>query len=140
MTFFHFDIGSRARHIGRFIGHVRGELLRALDEHEGDDRRRQSLAERLGIARSLLDGQLSGRKSLTLRDLADLAHALDREIVFELRRPTRETGQNIAAETSTVAQRPIVEVGANAGPHATLATASSGATFRQCSMWGARLD
>jgi transcriptional regulator with XRE-family HTH domain len=103
MTSFYFDIGSRARHAGRFIGRVRSELLRALSERKKDDKlSQQALAKKLDVHRSLINRQLSGEANLTLRSLADLAWAMDMEISFELKRPEIEFGQNETAMTSTV--------------------------------------
>ena len=104
MTSFHFDIGSRARHAGRFIGRVRGELLRALAEKKAKDALpQQALAEKLGIERSLINRQLSGEENLSLRSLADLAWAMDMEISFELKQPTSSAGQNQSILTQTLA-------------------------------------
>jgi transcriptional regulator with XRE-family HTH domain len=101
VTSFHFDIGSRARHAGRFIGRVRGELLRALSQRKSESGLpQQTLAEKLGIQRSLINQQLAGETNLTLRSLADLAWAMDMEISFELKEPTAKAGQN--QPTSTV--------------------------------------
>ena len=95
MTSFHFDIGGRARHAGRFIGRVRGELLRALSEHKSErDFSQEALARKLDAERSLINRQLSGESNLTLRSLADLAWAMDLEISFELKKPAINDGQN----------------------------------------------
>jgi hypothetical protein len=95
VTCFHFDIGSRARHAGRFIGRVRGELLRVLAEKKAKaGLPQQALAEKLGIERSLINRQLSGEANLSLRSLADLAWAMDVEISFELKQPMARAGQN----------------------------------------------
>ena len=103
MTYFHFDIGERARHAGRFIGRVRGELLRALSERKSEiGFSQQGLAQKLDTERALINRQLSGETSLTLRSLADLAWAMDMEIFFELKRPIAEAGQNQPMTTSTV--------------------------------------
>lgn len=108
MTSFHFDIGSRARHAGRFIGRVRGELLKALSRRKSEGYLpQQVLAERFGISRSLINRQLSGEANLTLRSLADLAWAMDMEIAFELKAAGTDAGQNHPAQnepmtTSTV--------------------------------------
>jgi plasmid maintenance system antidote protein VapI len=108
VTSFHFDIGSRARHAGRFIGRVRGELLRALTLRKSEgELPQQVLAEKLGIQRSLINRQLAGETNLTLRSLADLAWAMDMEITFELKKPMAKAGQNQpilnqAMTTSTV--------------------------------------
>ena len=95
MTYFHFDIGERARHAGRFIGRVRGELLRALSERKSEiGFSQQGLAQKLDAKRSLINRQLSGEANLTLRSLADLAWAMDMEISFELKEPVARAGQN----------------------------------------------
>jgi transcriptional regulator with XRE-family HTH domain len=103
VTCFHFDIGSRARHAGRFIGRVRGELLRVLAEKKAKaGLPQQALAEKLGVKRSLINRQLSGEANLSLRSLADLAWAMDMEISFELKQPMARAGQNQPMTTSTV--------------------------------------
>ena len=103
MTYFHFDIGERARHAGRFIGRVRGELLRALTERKSEiGFSQQGLAQKLDTERALINRQLSGEANLTLRSLADLAWAMDMEISFELKKPLPEAGQNQPMTTSTV--------------------------------------
>jgi hypothetical protein len=103
VTSFHFDIGARARHAGRFIGRVRGELLRALSERKSESAfSQQALAQKLDAERSLINRQLSGEASLTLRSLADLAWAMDMEISFELKKPAAISGQNQPMTTSTV--------------------------------------
>jgi transcriptional regulator with XRE-family HTH domain len=108
VTYFHFDIGERARHAGRFIGRVRGELLRALSERKSEiGFSQQGLAQKLDTERALINRQLSGETNLTLRSLADLAWAMDMEISFELKRPIAEAGQNQPMTTSTVGHRQI---------------------------------
>ncbi len=101
MTFYRFDIDARSRKAGRLIGRIRSELLKALTEEKRAGLTQQELARRLEVGRSALNRQLSGESNLSLRSLADLAWALDREIDFELRRPVESAGQNIAPETST---------------------------------------
>jgi transcriptional regulator with XRE-family HTH domain len=100
---FQFDIGSRARNAGRFIGRVRNELLRALSEKKKDGKlSQQALAKKLDVHRSLINRQLSGEANLTLRSLADLAWAMDMEIWFELKKPAAHPGQNEPVITSTL--------------------------------------
>lgn len=107
MTFFRFDINARSRTAGRFVGRVRRELLRAVTEQKQAGLSQQELARRLESGRSNVNRQLSGEAEITLRSLADLAWALDREITFELRRPDDTAGQNIAPQTSTIGHKPI---------------------------------
>ena len=93
MMCFHFDIGSPARHAGRFIGRVRGELLRALSERKAETGlSQQTLARKLDADRAQINRQLSGEASLSLRSLADLAWAMDMEISFELKRLVASAG------------------------------------------------
>lgn len=114
MTFFRFDIDARSRTAGRFIGRVRRELLKAITEEKGAGLTQQELAQRLEIQRSSINRQLSGEADITLRSLADLAWALDREITFELRRPDNTEGQNVAPVTSTIGHRPAKIIGPKA--------------------------
>jgi transcriptional regulator with XRE-family HTH domain len=107
MTFFRFDIGARSRTAGRLMGRIRRELLRAVTEEKQAGLTQQELARRLESGRSNINRQLSGEAEITLRSLADLAWALDREITFELRRPDQAAGQNIAPQTSTIGHKPI---------------------------------
>jgi transcriptional regulator with XRE-family HTH domain len=102
VTSFHFDIGGRARHAGRFIGRVRSELLQALSERKSEGGfSQEALARKLDIERSLINRQLSGERSLTLRAIADLAWAMELEITFELKKPVAEAGQNEPIQSQT---------------------------------------
>jgi transcriptional regulator with XRE-family HTH domain len=111
MTFFRFDIDARSRTAGRFIGRVRRELLRVISEEKRAGLTQQELARRLESRRSNVNRQLAGEDDITLRSLAELAWALDREIVFELRPPDSAAGQNIAPVTSTIGHKPIRIIG-----------------------------
>src|SRR5689334_12331389 len=107
MTFFRFDIQARSRKAARLMGRVRRELLKAVMEERSDGLTQQELALRLQAQRATINRQLSGEAEITLRGLAELAWALDREVTVELRRPDRTEGQNIAPATSTVGHQPI---------------------------------
>jgi len=89
------------------MGRVRRELLKAVMEERGAGLTQQELAQRLLAQRSIINRQLSGEAEITLRGLADLAWALDREVTVELRRPVRTEGQNIAPVTSTIGHQPV---------------------------------
>lgn len=83
---FRFDVGGRARNASRLIGNLRSDLVAAVVRHrEVRDLSQQEVAESMGISRLDLNGLLSGQKELTLRSLSDIALALDKEIVVELR-------------------------------------------------------
>lgn len=91
---FLFDIGGRKRKAASFITKVRNELLQALvEEKAARPFSQQQLAQKLGVNRSVINRQLNGEANLTLRTVADLAWALDREISFELKkRPDQSVG------------------------------------------------
>jgi transcriptional regulator with XRE-family HTH domain len=107
MTFFRFEIDARSRTAGRLIGRVRRELLKAITEEKRAGLTQQELAQRLESERSDINRQLSGEVEITLRSLADLAWALDREITIELRPADSVAGQNIAPATSTIGYQPV---------------------------------
>ena len=90
---------------------MRRELLKAITEEKGVGLTQQELASRLDGQRSSINRQLSGEADITLRSLADLAWALDREITFELRRPENAEGQNVAPVTSTIGHKPAKIIG-----------------------------
>ena len=104
MMFFPFDIGARRRAAGRLIGDIRSDIIKALiKEKAASGLTQQHLAEALGVSRSELNRSLCGEGELTLRSIANLALALNREVHFELREPGQQAGQNYFAETSTAA-------------------------------------
>lgn len=107
MTFFRFDIPARSRKAARLMGRVRRELLKAIVEERNSGLTQQELARRLETDRVGVNRHLSGEAEITLRDLSDLAWALDRELTIELRRPVQPVGQNIAPMTSTVDHQPL---------------------------------
>lgn len=110
------EVSPRSRHVGRFIGRVRNELLKAIsDERRTSGLNQQRLAEKLELQRSELNRQLAGRDHLTLRSVAELSWALGCEIHFELRKPTEEPGQNLNLETTTIEWNPPTFVGDKAG-------------------------
>lgn len=90
-------IAPRQRKAGRFIGQVRDAFLRAIsdDKSSGGRITQQSIAQKLGVDRSVVNRWLTGEANLTLRSIADLAWALNRDLIFELRRPVERDGSNV---------------------------------------------
>ena len=85
--------------------------MRAVTEAKRAGLNQQELARRLDSRRSQINRQLSGEAEITLRSLAELAWALDREISVELRMVERSAGQNIGPVTSTIGHKPIRIIG-----------------------------
>jgi transcriptional regulator with XRE-family HTH domain len=119
---FRFDIGGRGRAASRLIGDVRSDLIRTiLREKLATGLTQQKLAKKLGLSRSKLNRSLMGKEELTLRSVSDLAWALDKEVVFELREPSASPGQNHPVQTST-----LVSGAKRMGEHIDAAPSSSG--------------
>jgi transcriptional regulator with XRE-family HTH domain len=136
VTYFRFDIGSRSRNAGRLIGGVRRELLAALTDAKKGGLTQEELARRLDLRRPDVNRQFSGEAELSLRSLADLAWALDRDITIELRRRDQAPGQNIAPETSTVRYKPVKVV----EPRATVSRTPAPPSLRDDGAQPAHLD
>jgi len=112
VKFFRFDIGGKARKASRLIGSVRTEFVKALIQEKQNGVTRQAVATKLQIPRAELNEQLTGKSCLTLRDISDLAWALDRDIKFELTPRTQKPGQNFVSEASTITATTPTVVGA----------------------------
>jgi transcriptional regulator with XRE-family HTH domain len=67
-----------------------GEMIHAAMERRGVNRAR--LAERLGCSAPHVTQILSGERNMTLRRLADIAHALGYRVELKLKRRTSRTG------------------------------------------------
>jgi len=91
------EISPLQQKAGRFIGLVRDAFLIAiLDERKSGKRiTQQSIAKKLDVDRAAVNRWLSGDANLTLRTIAHLAYAIDRDIVFELRNRNPKEGSNV---------------------------------------------
>ena len=91
------EISPLQQKAGRFIGSVRDAFLSAIyDERKSGNRiTQQSIAKKLDVDRAVVNRWLSGDANLTLRTIAHLAYAIDRDLVFELRKRTQRGGGNV---------------------------------------------
>jgi transcriptional regulator with XRE-family HTH domain len=88
---FLFDIGRRQQRVGRFIGQVRRELVKAFTEEQQErGLTRDELARELGVHKSVVTRRLNGSANLTLRVVAEMANALGRDIRFSLEKPVQQ--------------------------------------------------
>jgi transcriptional regulator with XRE-family HTH domain len=86
-----FDIGEKARRIARFLGSVHRELQFALEEEKSARKlTQQQIADEIGVNRSVINRQILGGGNLTIRRVAELAIAMGREPVLELRKPAAQ--------------------------------------------------
>ena len=105
-------LDPRRQNAGRFIGRVRDEIVKAFfDEKKTRGLTQEQVAQRLGVNRSYVNRILKGEENLTLRTVADLAWAPDREIVVELEKPQLASGPEpfcaIERSNSPTSQRPL---------------------------------
>jgi transcriptional regulator with XRE-family HTH domain len=83
-----FDIGERARKVGRFLSSVRAELQNAaMEEKKARKLTQQDIASALGVHRSVINRQLTGEENLTLSRVAELAWVLGRDVHLTLDKP-----------------------------------------------------
>lgn len=71
----------------RLISDVLREIHRAFGRERAANRLTQTqIAERLGVNKSCVNRWLNGRENLTLRSIAELAWAMDHEVVIRFER------------------------------------------------------
>jgi transcriptional regulator with XRE-family HTH domain len=109
MTSFRFSIDPRSRLAARFLRRTRSEIQKALLEEKAERKLSQAdLARILGVDRSVVNRQLTGKGNLTLRSVADLAWALNRDIEIRFVKPDTEIGDNKAnRETPEMVLSPL---------------------------------
>lgn len=87
-------ISPKERVAGRFVSRVRRAIQKALaEEHVKNGTTQSDLARAIGINRSVVSREIRGHKDLTLSRVAELAWALGRHAVIELREPTLSGNQ-----------------------------------------------
>jgi hypothetical protein len=117
MNLYLFDIGERGRKVGRFVGHVRAELQKALIAEKTDRHlTQQQIASMIGTSRQVINRQIMGFENLSLRRVAELAWALGWEIVFYLRKPQ-------------IASAPVIPIQAHQTPRTTIQQAQGKVPF-----------
>ncbi len=74
----------------RFITDVQYQLQNALaEERTASGKTQSAIADAVGVDKSFVHRALHGGRNLTTQTIADLAWALNRDIVFELRSPAQ---------------------------------------------------
>ena len=111
-------IDPRRRIFVRLLTAVYGEIERALAESEKDHKlSRAEIARRLGINRSVLTRRLNGTQNMTLETVADMAWALERDII-----PPR------LVKTAASSNRPLYSPDESANNNAVIIHAGIGGT------------
>lgn len=103
MTSYRMPLSDKQRKIGRAVYRAQRNVARVLIEMKAETGiTQQALAEKLGIDRSVVNRRLTGRANLTLRSLAELAWAFDRDLVVDFARP--EENAAVAAQDASARQ------------------------------------
>lgn len=88
-------LSPRAKRAARFIRSVHREIQAAFAKaSDATGLTQQELANRLEVNRATVNKRLLGQENLTLRTIADLAWALDREPEFRLKDVSRPSHAN----------------------------------------------
>ena len=84
-------ISPKDRAASRLISSVRRSLtMAALSSKMDDGISQQSIADKIGVNRSVINRLLKGTANLTIRTVAEIAWALGYEVIFVIRKiPTR---------------------------------------------------
>lgn len=95
MTSYRLSIDPKSRKVGRFLGSVRREIIKAFAEEKSSRNLSQAdIARELGVHRSVINRQLMGTENMTLRRVGEFAWALGRELQFSLVKPADRAGAN----------------------------------------------
>lgn len=95
MSSYRFRTGGRQRKFVSLIGVVHSEIDRAFADWQAETGGTKSdLADKLGVHKSVLTRRLSGTANMTFKAVADLAWALDREVVFRMGTREELTGHS----------------------------------------------
>jgi hypothetical protein len=104
MTSFRFGIDERNLTVSLMVHRIRDKLQRALLEEKQNQKFTQAqLARKLGVDRSVINRQLSGRENISVRRLAEFAWALGRDISFELPKDLPAQGTNLPSSVPPIA-------------------------------------
>lgn len=90
---FQIGLSDQSKASARFIRRVHRELQKAFSHRSKQGLTQQALAKRLGINRATINKRLMGHDNLTLRSIADLAWAMDSDVVFKVE--PRELAENV---------------------------------------------
>lgn len=125
---FELNVNPKDRVAGRFIAAVRRALLKAaLEEKERSGVSQQSVANKLGVNRSVINRLLRGDANLTLRSVAEIAWALGRTPTFALQEAPKTPHANITATTTRTLASPAASASVATTTRSVRAT---GAVFR----------
>ena len=96
MTSFQLSVTPHRRAAARFVDKVHRRLRKAYAD--SPDVTQTSIANALGVHRSVINRQMRGRKDMSLGRVAELAHLLGYEAGFELIKPNLPDGSNAPHE------------------------------------------
>lgn len=102
MPSFRMSVSPKRRAAARFVGHARKVLQKALIEERAKSGMTQAkIARKLGVDRSVVNRQISGKGDITLGGVAELAWALGRKPELRLVESTQADGSNLPRSVET---------------------------------------
>jgi predicted XRE-type DNA-binding protein len=98
-----FDIGERARKVGRFTASVREGLQNAVFiEKRRRKLTQQQIATSIGVNRSVINRQIMGTENLTISRVAELAWAIGWDVEVIFRDPLSKQESNVISGTNVI--------------------------------------
>jgi hypothetical protein len=117
MPSFRTSLTPHKRAAARFVVGVRRALLKGLaDENRHTGVTQTSIAQSLGVHRSVINRELRGSSNMTLGKVAELACAMGFEPHFELRRPAQKAGQNTPIPDTPAPSKSIDDINQHLRP------------------------
>ena len=81
---FRINLSDRSKISARLIRRVHREIQKAFALRSNQGLTQQALADKLAVNRATVNKRLLGHDNLTLRSIADLAWAMDADIIFRI--------------------------------------------------------
>ena len=115
MPSFEYTIDEKSRVGARFLSRVKEEIQRAFSIEKRERKlTQQSVAQKLGVNRSVVNRQLMGYENMTTRSIAEMLWAIGWEPHFEVRPIEHALGNQKAPAASwkTQGQKPLPDLSA----------------------------
>lgn len=126
MDSFELDIGEQSRVSSDFLDRVVNEFQRAVSiEREARKVTQQSIADKIGTSRAVINRQVQGLENISARRIAELFWAIGWEPFFEARKIPVESNYFTPAKTDAWpnqavpvgAYQPLTKLGSNVEAH-----------------------
>jgi transcriptional regulator with XRE-family HTH domain len=106
MTSLRASISPNRRAALRFIAHARRFLLQALEEEKANGVTQSSIANTIGVHRSVISRELKGYSDIGLARVGEISHAMGRTPVLCWKESNGGIGHNSQVKSRNIENRP----------------------------------